>query len=57
MSHVLWEEHSGRGDSPRRGSEVETVCSKEAGGAMGWAVVRREVTEMGWRGGGHFRPL
>lgn len=32
MSHALWEEHSGRGDSPRRGSEVETVCSKEASG-------------------------
>lgn len=57
----LWEELLGGGDSPSKGSEVETVCSKEASEAeterVRWEVVGDEVTEMGWRGGGRCRPL
>lgn len=57
----LWEELLGGGDSPSKGSEVETVCSKEASEAeterVRWEVVGDAVTEMGWRGGGRCRPL
>lgn len=45
----LWEELLGGGDSPSKGSEVETVCSKEASEAE-TERVRWEMQSQRWGG-------